>query len=98
MVRKNHVLKNRFICTKISIKLFLIVLVAIQTFVFYQIVIKVCVFKKAVAICLFNYESFTFLIVVSVFTFNLMNAFTKLLTRFDNELAINLALSTNFSL
>ena len=34
------------------------------------IIFKICVFKKVVAIFLFNYTSFTFFIIMFVFTFN----------------------------
>ena len=52
-------------------------------------------FKKTVAILIFNSTCFTFFIIMSEFAFNSMNSSEILLTRFDNELAINLALSIN---
>ena len=42
---------------------------------------KICVFKKAVEIFIFNYTSFTFFIIVLVFTFNFINSFSKSITK-----------------
>ena len=58
-----YVLKNRFLNRYI--------------FAFYSIIFKVCVFKKTVAIFIFNFASFTFFIIISVFTFNFLNYFRK---------------------
>ena len=59
-------------------------------------------FKKALIIFIFNSAKFTVLISVFVFTFNFMNYFTiiisRLLSRLDNEPAINRVPSAKFFL
>ena len=58
-------------------------------------IFKACVFKKTVAILILNSANFTFFIIISVFTLFLWIPSERLLTRFDNELAINLPLPIN---
>ena len=53
---------------------------------------------KPVAIFIFSSTNLTFFIIVSVFTFNFMNSFRKIIVKFDNDLAIYLALSINCNL
>ena len=48
---------------------------------------------KTVTILIFNSTYFTFFIIMLAITFDSMNSFRRLLTRFDNELAMNLALA-----
>ena len=48
---------------------------------------------KTVAILIFSSTYFTFSIIALAFTFDSMNSFRRLLTKFDNELVMNLALS-----
>lgn len=45
-----------------------------------------------------NFEFFTFLIIMYIFTLNFMNSSAILSTTFDNELVINLMLSISFTL
>ena len=45
-----------------------------------------------------NSTCFTIFTVMYIFTFNCMNSLVRLLSRFDNELAIDLAISINFNL
>ena len=46
----------------------------------------------------FNSTRLAFFIIMSIFTFNLMNSYSKIITKFDNYLAINLGLSINCNL
>ena len=45
-----------------------------------------------------NFEFFTFLIIMYIFTLNFMNSSAILSTTFDNELVTNLMLSISFTL
>ena len=60
--------------------------------------LKFFVFNKTVTILIFYSVSFTFFNIVPVLAFSFMNSFRKIMTKFDNELAINLALSINCSM
>ena len=46
-----------------------------KTFLFYQIIFKIWVFKKTVTILIFNSTCFTFFIIMSEFKFNSMQSF-----------------------
>ena len=61
----------------------------------WEIIFKIRIFKKKVAILIFNSTCFTFFIVMFKLNLILWCPSNRLLTRLDNELAINLALSIN---
>ena len=52
-------------CTVFFVFNFLVIFVTEERFLFYKIIFKLCVFKKAVAIFVFNFASFTFFMIVS---------------------------------
>ena len=80
-------LENLYVL-RLFIKLLLITIFTTKTFAFYKII------KNTVAILIFNFStSFTFFIIMSVFTLIIWLPSERLLTRFDNELDINLVLS-----
>ena len=50
---------------------------------------KICIFKVAFTIFVFNSKRFAIFVIMFIFTLSFMNSFSKILTRFDNELAMN---------
>ena len=94
---------RRFVCIKkirplIFIKLLLSIFVTTQILLFFQIILKICVFRETVSKLIFNSISLTYFIIMSLFTFNSMKSFRKTIERFDNELVINLPLSIDCSM
>ena len=61
----------------IFIKLLLSIFVTTQILVFFQIILKICVFRETVSKLIFNSISLTYFIIMSLFTFNSMKSFRK---------------------
>ena len=78
MVRKFVCIKKSFF--KIFIKHLLINFITTYTFVFFWIIFKANVFKKSVAIFIFNYASFTFLSLVCIYIY-FMSSFRTIIDK-----------------